>query len=196
VGLGIVMWEFVQMARLALARRGTGTTVRASAASPPATTTSSGFRPMVLTFHGLVVMLAMGVAALFVMHPEIIEMSEGNTKYHHLTHAVQFFAGGMLGAAAASTPAFLRRFPGGIGTALVVVVVAPLAMLIVMVPVIYTNLDSNKVAHIAYHLAMIVFGLLTGAASARLGRVAGWTVLWASIAMAVLFAAGVSGGVT
>lgn len=197
VGLGIVLWEFVQMARLALARRGAGTSARAPAApSSVTTTTSDGFRPMVLTFHGLVVMVAMGVASLFVMYPKIIEMSEGNTKYHHLTHAVQFFAGGMLGAAAASAPAFLRRFPGGIGTALVLVVLAPLAMLIVMIPVIYTNLDSNAAAHIAYHVAMIVFGLLTGVAAARLGRVAGWTVLWASIAMAVLFAAGVSGGVT
>lgn len=197
VGIGIVVAEFVQMARLALARRATGESIAATAApSPTATTTPGGFRPMVLTFHGLVVMVAMGVAAMSVMYPKVIEMSEGNTKYHHLTHAVQFFAGGMLGAAAASAPALLRRFPGGIGTALVVVVIAPVAMLIVMIPVIYTNVDGSEFAHMAYHLAMIVFGLLTGAAAARLGRVAGWTVLLASIAMAVLFAAGVSGGVT
>ena len=50
------------------------------------------------------------------------------------------------------------------------------------------------VMHAGYHLLMIAFGAVTGFACARLGRVAGWSVFWASIAMAVLFAPGVSGG--
>jgi len=63
-----------------------------------------------------------------------------------------------------------------------------------MIPLIYDDLISSDVLHIAYHLVMIAFGLVTGVASARLGRVAGWTVLWSSVAMMVLFAPGVSGG--
>ncbi len=195
VGLTVVLVEFVRMARVALARRGT---VPVVADPPEAVVATRGvgapFRPMVVTYWGLVAMVAVGVAAMFVLYPPFIEASEVNIKWHHLTHAVQFFGGAMLAAAAASTPAMLRRFPGGMGTGLALVAIAPLVMLVVMIPLIYDDLVSNDLLHAVYHLVMIVFGLLTGAGCARLGRVAGWTVLIASVGMAVLFAPGVSGG--
>jgi len=201
VGVTVVLVEFVRMARQALRRRreAPDSVVVERAVDRADTAMATGslgarFRPMVRTHRGLVVMVAMGIGALFVLYPPIIEASEPNIKYHHLSHAVQFFAGAMLGAAAGSAPAFLRRFPGGMGGSLTVVVVAPLAMLLVMIPLIYDDLISSDVLHIAYHLVMIAFGLVTGVASARLGRVAGWTVLWSSVAMMVLFAPGVSGG--
>lgn len=192
-GLFVVLAEMARMGREAWRRRGT-----AAAAEPGpvafAALPGGGFRPMVMTYRGTVIAVAMGVAALFVLYPPINEMSELNDKYHHLAHATQFFAGAMLGAVLGTHPRVFDRFRGRISTSLVVVAIAPVIMLLVMIPQIYKNLDDRPVLHAGYHLLMIAFGVVTGLACSRLGRVAGWTVLVASVAMAVLFAPGVSGG--
>lgn len=153
-----------------------------------------GFQSMVLTQQGLIGMVMVGVAALFVFFPPIAEASEVSVKFHHLAHAVQFFAGAILGAAAGSAPVVLRHFPGRINGGLAVALIAPVVMLLVMIPLIYNDLLGNDFLHIAYHLAMVLLGLVTGLGAALLGRGAGWMVLLTSVAMALMFAPGVTGG--
>ncbi len=197
IGFLTMVVEFVRMGREAWAGRGeapareplpAGASVEAPAAP------GGGFRPMVGTYWGLVVAVAMGVAALFVFYPPVNEASEVSVKFHHLAHAVQFFAGAMLGAAAGSAPAALRRFPGRVNGGLAVALIAPVAMLLVMIPLIYQDLTGNDFLHAAYHLVMVLLGFVTGLAAALLGRVAGWAVLLTSVAMALMFAPGVTGG--
>lgn len=192
-GFFLMVAELVRMGREAWARRDSGP--RAEASPPvPVSPERTGFRSMVLTEWGLVAVVATGVAALFVFFPPVADSSEVSVKFHHLAHAVQFFAGGMFGVALGTAAGFMRRFPGRVNGALAVALIAPAAMLLVMIPLIYEDLAGNDLLHIAYHLVMVALGLLTGLGTALLGRVAGWTVLLSSVAMALMFAPGVTGG--
>jgi len=192
IGLFVILAEFVAMGRQAWRQRG------ATPARPlpvaAATASGSGFRPMVGSYWGHVIVVAIGVAALFVFYPPVGEASEASVKFHHLAHAVQFFAGAMLGAAIGSAPGVLRRFPGRLNGGLAVALIAPVVMLLVMIPLVYDDLVDSDFLHAAFHLAMLVLGLATGLGSALLGRIAGWTVLLTSVGMALLFAPGVTGG--
>ena len=196
LGFFIMIGEFVRMGREGWRRRGRSRPKPVTAASAPEFRLDSGggFEAMVLTYRGLVVVVATGVAALFVFFPPVAESSEVSVKYHHLAHAVQVFAGAMLGAAAGSAPSMLRRFPGRVNGGLAVALIAPVAMLLVMIPLIYEDLVGRELLHIAYHLAMALLGFATGLGAALLGRVAGWAVLGTSVAMALMFAPGVTGG--
>ena len=149
---------------------------------------------MIVSYSGLVVAVAIGIASLFVFYPPLVRASEASVGYHHLSHATQFFAGAMLGAALGSAPSLIRRFPGGVNGALAVAIVTPVVMLMVMIPLIYNDLVTNDVVHVGYHLIMVVLGLITGLGASRLGRTAGWVVLLTSVGMAVLYAPGVTGG--
>lgn len=193
VGLIVLLFEFARMGKEAWARRGSTSTEPAPTVPLPAPVAGgSGFVPMIVTYRGLITAVTIAVAALFVFYPPIIEASEVSVKFHHLSHAVQFFAGAMLGAAFASSPMVLRRFPGGLNGGLIIALVAPVVMLLLMVPVIYGDLEGFL--HVAYHLVMLVLGVITGLGSAMLGRVAGWSVLFTSVGMALLYAPGVTGG--
>ncbi len=199
IGFFVIMAEFVRMARDARARRrgDGGTTVMTAAPAvpiPAAPAAGGGFRPLVTTYSGLVFVVAVGVASLFVFYPPIVRASEASVAYHHLSHAVQFFAGAMLGAAIASAPGFTRRFPGGVNGGLAVALITPVVMLMVMIPLIYNDLVTNDLVHVGYHLIMVLLGLITALGASVLGRVAGWLVLLTSIGMAVLYAPGVTGG--
>lgn len=195
-GFFIMVAEFARMAREGWRRRGElpRDARPAEVAAGLATDPRGGFQSMVLTYRGLTGMVMVGVAALFVFFPPVAETSEVSVKFHHLAHAVQFFAGAMLGAAAGSAPAVMRRFPGRLNGGLAVALIAPVAMLLVMIPLIYNDLLGNDLLHIAYHLVMVLLGLVTGLGTALLGRVAGWAVLLTSVAMALMFAPGVTGG--
>ena len=195
IGLFVILFEFIRMAREAWARRHEVTDdPEIDAAADVPAIPGSGPRPMVTTYWGLVATVAIGIAALFVFFPPINEASEVSVKFHHLAHAVQFFAAAILGVAIGSAPSFMRRFPGGINAGLVVALAAPILMLLVMIPMVYEDLVGNDFLHAAYHLVMLILGLLTGLGSAMLGRVAGWTVLLTSVGMALMFAPGVTGG--
>lgn len=196
VGFFTMLGEFVRMGREARRRRGEATE-EPGPAEPAAglpLDPRAGFQSMVMTYRGLVGMVMVGVAALFVFFPPISEASEVTVKYHHLAHAVQFFAGAILGAALGSAPAVTRRFPGRINGGLAVALIAPVVMLLVMIPLIYNDLLGNDFLHIAYHLVMVILGFITGLGTTLLGRVAGWMVLLTSVAMALMFAPGVTGG--
>ncbi len=193
----VIAVEFVRMALEARARRrggGDASVVTAAPAVPTGSTVTAAFRPMVTTYWGLVAMVAVGVASLFVLYPPLVRASEASVSYHHLSHAVQYFAGAMLGAALGSTPSIIRRFPWGTNGGLTVALVTPVVMLMVMIPLIYNDLVTNDLVHVGYHLIMVVLGIITGLGAAALGRVAGWLVLLTSVGMAVLYAPGVTGG--
>ncbi len=200
LGFFAVLAEFISMGRQAWRRRGLATTPSAppqiAGASPEADIASSPSpQPMVKAGFGLITIVAMAVAAMFVFFPPISDASELNVKYHHLVHAFQFFTGAMLGVAAASSPSFFNRFaPRWTNAALAIVIVVPVAMLLYMIPAIYSGLVDNDFLHASYHLFVVFLGLLTGLGAALLGRVAGWTILATAVGMALMFAPGVSGG--
>lgn len=198
VGMLVLIAQFLRMARIAWARRHEA---KPSAAAPAPIAGGSvdavadaGFMSMIRTHWGLVVTVAMGIAALFVMYPPVTEASETSVKLHHLVHAIQFFAGAMLGAVIGSAPNVMRRFPGGDYAGLGVALIAPVVMLLLMIPMVYSDLVDSDLLHAGYHLVMVALGAITGIASAQLGRYAGWAVLLTSVGMAFLFAPGVTGG--
>jgi hypothetical protein len=67
-------------------------------------------------------------------------------------------------------------------------------MMLVMVPRFYEPLESHSFEHALYHLAMAAFGLVTGLAASRLGRVGGRFSAFLSVGMVLLFAAAMKGG--
>lgn len=199
VGSLMLVGEFLRMGRIAWARRhevAKATPAPIAGGSLPVASDSGegGFMPMIRTHRGLVVTVAIGIAALFVFYPPVTEASESSIKLHHLVHAIQFLAGAMLGAVIGTAPRVMRRFPGGEYAGLLVALVAPVVMLLLMIPMVYGDLADNDLLHAGYHLVMLALGAITGIATAQLGRYAGWAVLLTSVGMALLFAPGVTGG--
>jgi len=200
VGMLMLLAEFVRMGRIAWKRRhemSGGKMAPIAGGSLPVAGEAgedTGFLPMFRTHWGLMVTVAVGIAAFFVFYPPVTNASENSIKLHHLVHAFQFLGGGMLGAALGSAPKVLRRFPGGANAGLIIALVAPVVMLLLMIPMVYKDLVSNDLLHAGYHLVMVGLGAITGLACAQLGRYAGWTLLLMSVGMALLFAPGVTGG--
>jgi hypothetical protein len=137
--------------------------------------------------------LGFGVAActisLAAFFPQIVEASEVSNRYHHLDHVGQFFFGAMLGLILGSLPAISRRLGDRSELGLAAVLVAPMLMMLVMVPRIFEPLERHPFEHALYHLGMVGFGLVTGLGSTRLGLVTGRLMLVLSIGMPVMFAA-------
>jgi hypothetical protein len=77
---------------------------------------------------------------------------------------------------------------------LAAVVLAPAAMLLMMIPGIYEPLDDHPTLHAAYHGGVIVLGVITGLGAGMVGRVPGRLLLVLSVGMALMYAAGVTGG--
>ena len=200
IGFFVMVFEFVRMGREAWGRRGAKSASRSAETPQPTRSSSadaangSGFQPLITTYWGTVAAIVVAIMAMLNFFPPMIDASEVSDKFHHLAHGAQFVTGVLLGAVVGSAPAFLRRFRGRINLGLIVVVIAPVVMLLLMIPVIYGDLETNDSLHAAYHLTMVLLGLATGLGAATLGRVAGWTVLCTSIMMALLFAPGVTGG--
>jgi cytochrome c oxidase subunit 1 len=143
---------------------------------------------------GSVVTLATLALAAFL--PVVVDASEAGTQWHHLDHAAQFAFGALLGIALGSGLEPLRRRlgRGPSAAAIWVVILAPTAMLLAMVPDLYGSLEDRELLHSLYHLGMAALGLATGLAAAGLGRAVGRIVIVLSIGMSVMYAAGVSGG--
>jgi hypothetical protein len=100
-----------------------------------------------------------------------------------------------LGMAMFSAPSLFERFaPRWSGVGLAVVILVPAAMLLLMIPGIYEDLESNESAHALYHGGLICLGLVTGMGAALQGRVTGRILLALSIGMMLMYAGGVSGG--
>jgi cytochrome c oxidase subunit 1 len=133
--------------------------------------------------------LAACVVALASFFPEIIDASEVSNRYHHLDHAGQFFLGAMLGLLLGSLLPVSRRLGDHSSLGLAIVLVAPMLMMLAMVPRLYEPLEHDPVQHALYHLTMAAFGLATGLGVTRLGRVTGRLMFILSVGMPLMFAA-------
>jgi hypothetical protein len=200
VGFFMLLAEFVSLGRTAWRRRGEP----AAKSSPPAIAGASieadmalgrGSEPLVRTPFGIAVCVGLAVMASFVFLPPISDASTVTVGFHHLAHAAQFFVGAMFAAAFASSPSIIKRIaPRFTNLGLLIVVLVPVAMLLFMIPAIYSDIEEDNFLHASYHFVVLILGFITGLGAAALGRVAGWTVLIASVGMALMFAAGVTGG--
>lgn len=200
VGFFMVLAEFVSLGRTAWRRRGESTTRSEAPAIAGASTEADmalgrGSEPLIKTPFGIATAVGMAVAASFVFLPPISDASTVTVGFHHLAHAVQFFVGVMLAAAFASSPGVIRRIaPRWTNLGLFIVVLIPVAMLLFMIPAIYSDIEGDDFLHASYHFVVLILGFVTGLGASALGRVAGWTVLASSVGMALMFAAGVTGG--
>ena len=132
---------------------------------------------------------AAALVALTAFFPQIVDASETSTHYHHLDHAGHFLFGTLLGLLLGSSPAISQRLGDRPNLGLSVVILAPALMMLVMVPRLYEPLESHPLEHALYHLAMAAFGLLTGLAATRLGRITGRLAAFVAVGMTLMFAA-------
>jgi cytochrome c oxidase subunit 1 len=137
---------------------------------------------------------AASVIALASFFPQVVAASETSVRYHHLDHAGHFVFGLLVGLTIGSLPSMSRRLGERPALGLAAAIVAPVAMMLVMVPRFYEPLESHPFEHALYHLAMAAFGLASGLAASRLGRVGGRLSAFLSLGMVLLFAAAMKGG--
>jgi cytochrome c oxidase subunit 1 len=138
--------------------------------------------------------VAIAVVALVAFFPQVVEASEASTRYHHLDHAGQFLLGTVLGLLFGTLPLVSRRLGDRPAWGLATAILAPVAMMLVMVPRFYEPLESHAVWHALYHIAMAMFGLVTGLGASRLTPLGGRLVAFLSVAMVLMFAAAMTGG--
>ncbi|MFN8159580.1 MAG: cbb3-type cytochrome c oxidase subunit I [Solirubrobacterales bacterium] len=195
VGFLILLLEFLSLGRDALRSRTASGRAPQPAIAGGSPEAAPPRQPPLRTPVQIAACVALGVAAGFVFLPAIQKASEVSIQWHHLAHALQFSSGALFGLALASTPEVFRRIPTRYSNAaLAVVIIAPIAMLLMMTPSIYSGLSTDDTAHGAYHAAIFYLGLMTGAAAALMGVAAGRLLLVVSIGMGLMFAAGVTGG--
>jgi hypothetical protein len=140
-------------------------------------------------------MVAVAVVCLFSFLPPIVTAAEGATRYHHLLHAGEFLLGAALGLIVASLPEVHRhldRRTADLG--LSAVILAPVLMMLAMVPAVYEPLDDRAALHFLYHVGIAALGVLTGLGAGTLGRITGRVAFVLAVGMAVMFAAGAGGG--
>jgi hypothetical protein len=198
VGFLVLLAEFASLGRDALRRRrtvrpaGLGGRPRIAGAAPE---DPPELEPPLTTPVQIGAAVAVAVAGVFVFLPQIQEASEASAQFHHLAHSVQFLMGCALGAAIASTAAVwgrLNRRWSELGLA--AVVVAPAVMLLMMIPGIYETLDEHPLLHAVFHGGVVMTGVVTGLGAGVLGRTTGRLLLVLSVGMALMYAAGVTGG--
>ena len=196
VGFLLLLAEAARLGLEAHRRRARPAAVRTMPSAVEAAAKPRGAsRPALTTPLQVSIAVAVAVAATFVFLPEISDASEVNDQFHHLAHTAQFLSGAALGLAIGSAPAVFRRLvPRWSGSAIAVVILAPAAMLLLMVPAIYGSLEGNDTTHGLYHLGITALGGLTGVAAALLGTVAGRLLVMLSVGMGLMYAAGVTGG--
>ncbi|MGH3263467.1 MAG: hypothetical protein ACRDNS_15905, partial [Trebonia sp.] len=127
-----------------------------------------------------------GLAAFF---PQVVNASEVSNRYHHLDHAGHFFFGAILGLLLGSLPWVSRRLGDRRSLGLATALLAPMAMMLVMVPRIYEPLEANPFHHALFHVAMAAFGFITGVSVTRLGLVTGRVMFILAVGMPLMFAA-------
>jgi cytochrome c oxidase subunit I len=129
------------------------------------------------------------VVGLAAFVPQIVDAAEVSNRYHHLDHAGHFFFGAMLGLLLGSLPRISRRLGDRPELGLATVLLAPAAMMLLMVPRIYEPLEADPFQHALFHLAMAGFGFATGLGATRLGLVTGRVMFILAIGMPLMFAA-------
>jgi cytochrome c oxidase subunit 1 len=134
------------------------------------------------------------VVALASFFPQVVDASEASVRYHHLDHAGHFFLGLALGLVLGSLPAVSQRLGERSSLGLAAVILAPAAMMLVMVPRFYEPLEQHPPWHALYHVGMAAFGLVAGLGASRIGRIGGRLAGFLAIGMVLLFAAAMKGG--
>jgi cytochrome c oxidase subunit 1 len=137
--------------------------------------------------------VAFAVILVVAFFPGIVEASETSTRYHHLDHAGQFTLGVLLGLLLGSLPAVSRLLGDHASWGLTAVIVAPALMMLLMVPRLYEPLEGNDLDHALFHLAMAAFGLVTALGATRLTPLGGRLTAFLAVAMALMFAAALTG---
>ena len=105
-----------------------------------------------------------------------------------------YLVGLLVGVAFASLPSVFARIRSHPNLGITLVIAGPVVMMLGMVPSIYESLESNAGLHLLYHVGMAALGVVTGLAAGTLGLVTGRLVFVLSIGMALMYAAGVTGG--
>ena len=194
IGFLTVLIEFASLA-LAARREGPARPAPATpAAEPPHAAAAPDGVPLA-TSAQIALALGAGVVSLIAFSPQVTDAVIDSVRYHHLQHAGNFFFGVMAGLVLGSTPTVARRLGLRLpGVALSLAIFAPAVLMLMMVPAVYTRIDEHTGLHVLYHLAAALLGVLTGFGAAGLGRVAGRTMALLAIGMALMYAAGVTGG--
>ena len=211
LGFLVLLYEFLRLGIAARERRGyelvehvsgwTGGTYRArqpreagARPEPPLPVVPEPAGRALATPFQLGAMVAVAVVCVFSFLPPIVRASESSTRYHHLLHAGQFLLGAAIGLILASLPAVQRRLgPRTADLGLAAIVLAPVAMMLVMLPAVYAPLDDHPGLHFLYHVGIAALGVLTGLGAGALGRVTGRVAFVLAVGMAVMFAAGAGG---
>jgi cytochrome c oxidase subunit I len=189
VGVLVLLLECLRLARIASVYR--WDRVPASRASLPAVRDGE---PLLTTGFQFAAVSAAALVFLGSFAPSITDATEESVRYHHLQHAAQFLVGLLVGAAVASMPAVFARIRRHPNFGIALVVAGPAVMLLVMLPSIYESFEGNDWVHLLYHLGITALGVVTGLAAGTLGLVTGRLVFVLSIGMALMYAAGATGG--
>jgi cytochrome c oxidase subunit I len=189
LGVAVLLLECLRLARIASVYR--WERIPAAQAPLPATTEPE---PLLTTGFQFAAVTAAAVVFLGSFAPAVTDATESSVRYHHLQHATQFLVGLLVGAALASSPAVFARLRQQANPGIALVVAAPALMLLVMLPSIYESFESNDGLHLLYHVGITALGVVTGLAAGTLGLVTGRLVLVLSIGMALMYAAGATGG--
>jgi cytochrome c oxidase subunit 1 len=189
LGFLLLLVEFARLARTARGRR----REVATAEDEPLPATAERL-PLLTGRYQFAAVAAGIVVFLAAFFPQVTDAAEQSVRYHHLQHATEFLFGALVGVLLASLPAGFAWIRSRTDLGIAAVVVAPAAMLLLMLPDIYESLESNAGLHFLYHLGMATFGLITGLGAGALGLVTGRLVFVLAIGMAVMYAAGVAGG--
>jgi hypothetical protein len=201
VGFLVLLAEFAKLGREGWARRSQAVAAGTPApiaggddAVPAGSNGCEGVEPPLATPVQLAAGIAVAVVSMAALFPPIVDASEASAQFHHLDHGGQFLLGALWAMVIASSPTTFARFSQTrSGIALTAVIVAPLVMLLAMTPSIYEPLEDQEALHTGYHMGIVVLGMVTGAAAARLGRVPGRLLFLTAVAMAAMYAGGVTG---
>jgi cytochrome c oxidase subunit 1 len=136
---------------------------------------------------------ALCVVGLAAFAPQVIDASEATARYHHLSHAGQFFLGAMAGLLLGSVPRISAWLGERSSLGLALTTAAPAVMMLIMTPRFYESLENHPFDHFLYHVGMAALGLVAGLGASRLGLVAGRLMFVLSIGMIVMFAAAMKG---
>ena len=189
LGFLVLLLECLRLARIASAQR--WERIPAPRSSLPA---RADPEPVLSTGYQFAAVSAAAVVFIGSYAPPITDAVESSTRYHHLQHAAMFLVGLLVGTAFASLPAVFERIRRHPNVGIAVVIAAPVVMLLVMLPSIYESFESNDVLHLLYHVGITALGVATGLAAGTLGLVTGRLAFVLSIGMALMYAAGATGG--
>ncbi len=189
IGFLVMLLECLRLARLASVQR--WDRIPAPSSSLP---TRVDPEPLLSSGFQFAAVCAATVVFIGAYAPPITDAVESNVRYHHLQHGAMYLVGLLVGVAFASLPSVFARIRSHPNLGITLVIAGPVVMMLGMVPSIYESLESNAGLHLLYHVGMAALGVVTGLAAGTLGLVTGRLVFVLSIGMALMYAAGVTGG--